>query len=250
MITSAQHNSTTDFEELYIQLREQEGRVYMDEEVAVLPEIHETHPHSREWQMRKQSCKKLISYIKKKQSAGSNGKSLKILEVGCGNGWLSHQLSTIPGCKVIGVDVNFIELQQAAKVFAGKLNLNFIYNDIASDLFEERQFDIIVFAASIQYFPSFIEITRKSLKLLNSTGEIHIIDSHFYPLSELNAAKQRSRLYFEAAGFPTMTNWYFHHSIDDLEQFDHSILYDPASMFNRFLKNKNPFPWICIKHNA
>lgn len=241
MISFAQHTITGGFEKLYIQLREKEGRVYTDEEVTLLPDIAETHPHFNEWQMRKQSCQKLISYLQKKQ------KALRILEVGCGNGWLSHQLSTIPDCKIIGVDVNFIELQQAAKIFTDKPNLNFIYNDIESGVFKEGQFDIIVFAASIQYFPSFIEIMRKSLKLLNASGEIHIIDSHFYPLSELSAAKQRSLLYFETAGFPEMINWYFHHSIDDLEPFNYSTLYDPNGLFTRFLRNKNPFPWICIK---
>jgi ubiquinone/menaquinone biosynthesis C-methylase UbiE len=241
VITFPAHTVLGDFEKFYLQLREKEGRVYSDEEVATLPEIAETHPHYREWQVRRQSSQKLISHLQKKQQG------LKILEVGCGNGWLSHQLAAIPGSKVIGTDINFTELQQAAKVFYDKPNLHFIYSPIEPGVFEERQFDSIVFAASIQYFSSLTEIIRKSLKLLKPNGEIHIIDSHFYPLSDLSAAKQRSLFYFEAAGFPEMANWYFHHNPDDLEHFNYSILYDPRSLFNRFLRNKNPFPWIRIQ---
>lgn len=247
MINSATHTISGDFENLYIQLREKEGRVYTDEEVAILPETGSAHPYYSEWQVRRQSCQKLVSYFQKKQSAGSNGQALKMLEVGCGNGWLSHQLTTVPGSKVIGTDINFTELQQAATVFHDIPNLHFIYGHIESGLFEERQFDIIIFAASIQYFPSFNEIMKKSLKLLKPGGEIHIIDSPFYQLYELGAAKKRSLLYFETAGFPEMINWYFHHNLDDLEQYNCSKLYDPNSLFNRFLRNKNPFPWIRIQ---
>jgi ubiquinone/menaquinone biosynthesis C-methylase UbiE len=238
---SAAHSIQGDFETLYIQLREKEGRVYTDEEVAALPEITEAHPHYSEWLQRSQSSRKLISYLQKKQQP------LKILEVGCGNGWQSRQLATIPESKVIGIDINFTELQQAAKVFNDIPNLHFIYCHIDSGVFEEGKFDVIVFAASLQYFPSLTEVISKSLMLLKPGGEIHILDSHFYPLSELSAARQRSLLYFDTAGFPEMANWYFHHNLDDLEQYNYSMLYDPNSLFNKFLRNKNPFPWIRIK---
>ena len=144
-----------DFEKLYITLREKEGRVYSDEEVKALPEIRETHPHYNEWQIRKQSSLRLISYLQKKQQA------LKILEVGCGNGWLSHRLSGIQRSHVIGSDINFTEIQQAAGVFQNISNLHFIYGHIESEIFEERQFDVIVFAASIQYFTSLPGIISK-----------------------------------------------------------------------------------------
>jgi ubiquinone/menaquinone biosynthesis C-methylase UbiE len=237
----ATHTDNGNFEKLYLQLREKEGRIYTDEEVPALPEITETNPHHTEWQMRKQSCQRLTSYLQKKQQA------LKILEVGCGNGWLSHRLSTIPGSKIIGADINFIEIQQAAKVFRDIPNLHFVYSNIESEMFEERQFDIILFAASIQYFPSLPEIIAKSMKLLKPNGEIHIIDSHFYQLSELSAARQRSLLYYESAGFPEMANFYFHHCLDDIEHYNYSLLYDPNNLFNKFLRNKSPFPWILIQ---
>jgi ubiquinone/menaquinone biosynthesis C-methylase UbiE len=241
VISIDKHISQGGFESLYLQLREKEGRIYSDNEVAALPEIAKTHPHYAEWQLRKQSCERLISYLQKKK------KPLKILEAGCGNGWLSHRLAAIPGSNVIGADINFTEIKQAAKVFQKISDLHFVYGQIDSGTFEEKQFDIVVFAASIQYFPSLSGLISQTMKLLKQGGEIHILDSHFYRPAELNAARHRSLLYYEATGFPEMMKWYFHHSTDEIEKYDFSLLYDPESLFNRFLKKKNPFPWIRIR---
>ena len=229
------------FEKLYLRLREKEKRIYSNEEVVGLPEITEAHPHYDEWQMRKQSAKRLVAYLQKKQ------RPLKILEVGCGNGWLSHRLSAITASTVIGTDINFTEIQQAARVFQHVPNLHFTYTAIDAGTFEEKQFDVIVFAASIQYFPSLHTIIDAAMKLLKPNGEIHVLDSHFYSQTELTAARSRSLLYFRAAGFPEMMDFYFHHCLDDIEHHHYSLLYDPNSLFNKFSRNKNPFPWIIIQ---
>ncbi|MBC7949402.1 MAG: class I SAM-dependent methyltransferase [Chitinophagaceae bacterium] len=240
MSTSAKHIIPQDFEQLYIQLRQKEGRIYSDEEVSLLPEVGSQHPYAQEWRLRKQSFEKLAAHLERKE------RPLVILEIGCGNGWLAHRLTGIPGTRVIGTDINFTEVQQAARVFQETTNLHFIYGEAGPDLFEEMQFDVVVFAASIQYFPSITETIHTALRLLKPNGEIHIIDSHFYSLADISAARQRSLLYYQAAGMPEMANYYFHHSLEDLDRHRASILYDPNSLFNRFLRNKHPFHWICI----
>ena len=122
-----------------------------------------------------------------------------------------------------------------------------MYVHVEPGVFKEKKFDSIVFAASIQYFPSLSETVKKILRLLKPGGEIHIIDSHFYPLADLSEAKHRSVLYYELAGFPEMAAYYFHHSLDELQDFNYSILYNPKKLANKFSQNKNPFYWICIK---
>ena len=241
MTTLYQHIIPAGFEKIYTLLRQKEGRIYTDEEVAQLPFIAVTHIHYHEWLIRKDSSQKLIDHLKKKK------KSLDILEIGCGNGWLSHRLSAIPGSKVIGTDINFTEIQQAASVFQNIPNLHFIYAQTEPGIFKEKKFDTIVFPASIQYFASLKETINDILEWLKPDGEIHILDSPFYSLSELLAANQRSHHYYESVGFPEMTEFYFHHSLDNLENYNYKILYDPKSLFNKLLQNKNPFPWICIK---
>jgi ubiquinone/menaquinone biosynthesis C-methylase UbiE len=241
MIAPVKNINTDNFETAYIRLRKWERRMYSDEEVAQLPDVASTHPHYKEWQLRKESSKKLIDYLKKRNQRTD------ILEVGCGNGWLSAKLAGIKRSSVVGVDINNEELEQAKRVFSHISNLQFYHTEINELDENEVKFDIIIFAAAIQYFASLKKIVATSLKYLNTGGEIHIIDSPFYTLSQLAAAKQRTFLYYQSAGFPEMVNWYFHHSLDDLENYNCSIHYDPNSLFNKFLPNKNPFYRISIK---
>lgn len=242
MKSSPSNITQADFESLYIRLREKEGRLYSDEEVAVLPAVKPGHIHSNEWKTRAASMNKLLAYLEKRNSP------MNILEIGCGNGWLSRHLATLPRTHVTGTDINYIELQQAARVFAGIPNLHFMYAQAEQGVFKEARFDIILFAASIQYFESLASILTNVLRLLKPGGQIHIIDSHFYSLPEISAAKQRSLLYYQGHDLPEMADRYFHHHIEALEAFDHMILYNPQSIFNRFLKHKHPFHWILVKN--
>src|SRR6185437_4430468 len=87
------------FEKQYIQVRSLEGRLYTDQELLHLPDIEPGHPHFREWQTRRRSTRRLLRYLSTRRA------SMDILEIGCGNGWLSHQLAELPGTRVTGVDI-------------------------------------------------------------------------------------------------------------------------------------------------
>lgn len=231
--------NSNEFERLYIDLRTYEKRMYSDEEVLWLPDVDEDHVHKHEWKVRKASCNRLTKYLLHKK------KPLRILEVGCGNGWLSYHLSQIPLSDVVGLDVNLPELQQAARVFAATPNINFIHGDL--DDIKDQKFDVIVFAASVQYFHSFSDIMKSALEHLTEEGEIHIIDSHFYEEKEVAYARQRSREYFSVKGFNKMGDFYFHHTLKELKEFNAEILHDPNSFISRILKRKSRFHWVCIK---
>jgi ubiquinone/menaquinone biosynthesis C-methylase UbiE len=227
------------FEQAYLKARTIEQRVYTDEQLALLPEIPADHVHYKEWQMRRKSADRLIDHLKAKDHP------LSILEVGCGNGWLSSKLADIPEVTVTGIDINKIELQQAANVFGGNTNLSFECGDLRGDQFSERKYDIIVFAASLQYFQSLPEILDRALGLVKITGEVHILDTAFYKEEEVELAQKRSVDYYEEMGCPEMSLRYFHHSCSGLHTFDYSILYDPTAMVNKML-NRGPFYWLCI----
>jgi ubiquinone/menaquinone biosynthesis C-methylase UbiE len=171
---------------------------------------------------------------------------LNILDVGCGNGWLCHHLSKIPGSNIAGIDTNRTELNQAKRVFDRIENVEFFYGGIDNERIRNEKFDAIIFAASIQYFPSLDSIIPAALRLLRPEGEIHILDSHFYKSSELEIARKRSFDYYHSLQFAEMTKYYFHHCVNELNLYHHKIFYNPDLFHNRFIKNKNPFPWICI----
>ncbi len=232
----------TGFEHLYIQLRQKEGRVYKDEEVEALPIINKEHRHYKEWIIRKNSCRALLNYVKQRNHF------LSILEVGCGNGWLSAQLATAKAIKVTGLDINSKELEQAERVFENKTNLKFIKGSLQSELPKDEKFDMIVFAASIQYFPSLKQIVTLAVERLTLLGEIHIMDSPFYQQHEMEAARQRTKEYYSGLGFPQMTGCYYHHTINELDTFQYKIIHHPHSWKNKLTIKKNPFYWISIKN--
>jgi len=228
------------FQKLYIAIREKECRLYTDEQVAQLPFIESSHVHSTEWRIRRRSASRLLNYLGKKK------RELTILETGCGNGWLSGRLSDMAGSSVTGIDVNESELNQAKRVFGDRTNIHFLIGDIR-DVPSDKKFDIIIFAASIQYFPSFHLVVANALSILNPGGEIHILDSPFYRVTEIEDAERRSEIYYRSIGFGDMAKFYFHHSDEALDNYHYKILYNPFRPVNRLLRRKDPFPWICIK---
>jgi SAM-dependent methyltransferase len=228
------------FEESYNQVRSKEGRIYTDETLRMLPDLPVNHRYYGEWTVRKRSSLRLIRYL------ASKNKSQHIVEIGCGNGWLCHRLSLISGARVTGQDINLMELQQAARVFGGASNIRFISGDLYSEGFAELGADVIVFAASIQYFPSLEKTLQWSLQQLVPGGEIHILDSPFYEPGEVSGAKKRALDYFGAMGFPEMAQYYFHNTRAALGPFNPRLLYNPRSLGSRILRRKNPFPWYRI----
>lgn len=230
------------FEENYLSLRQKEMRVYPDDLVNGLPLVPKNHPLKHEWRARSKSLKRLTAHLRKNSD-------IKILDVGCGNGWLSHHLSSVSRSEVIGVDINEIELIQGARVFSETKNLFFVYMDILAGKMPYSHFDYIILSSSIQYFINLPLLMRELRSMLRPEGEIHILDSPLYHLTEVPSAQQRSVQYFTAAGHPVMKDYYHHHSWEMLKSFQPKIKYNPSLLLNKFLNKlspSSPFPWVVI----
>ena len=229
--------------DLYLRVREKEGRVYSDEVVMRLPEVPASHPLRREWAARRASMKRLLRYVRERPSL------TRILELGCGNGWLSHHLACLPGKQVWGVDRKSAELTQATRVF-GKRNVLFLATDIFEAPFAAATFDMVLIASAIQYFPDLPKLIHPLRRLLRQGGELHIMDSPFYEEADLRAARERSQAHYAALGFPEMTAYYFHHTYAELKEFSPRWLYRPHSLKGRLAGwlglIDSPFPWLCI----
>lgn len=232
------------FSSIYIDVRKKEQRIYPDKIVESLPEIKANHKYYQEWKLRQKSTNRIINYLTDKN------KPLKILDIGCGNGWFSNQLSSISNSKIFAIDVNEIELEQGARVFK-KPNLKFIYADIFSvetNILED--FDIITVNSCIQYFENLEEILSCLKNKLKPDGELHIIDSPFYKASEIAAAKKRTKNYYKSIGVPDMAAHYFHHTIEDIPEI--TIMHKPDnSLFSKLVKKKDsPFMWLKQTNNS
>jgi ubiquinone/menaquinone biosynthesis C-methylase UbiE len=232
-------------EQLYLDVRKKEERLYSDEIVKILPELDSVHPLYHEWQIRKKSLQRYLSYLKKRKAL------LKILDLGCGNGWMSNQLAENLKCSVYALDMNTVELQQGARLFGRNPHLNFQYGNIFDLIYPDQQFDIVLLVSSVQYFPDVQKLIARLFELLSRNGEIHIFDSPIYQSHEVSAARERTNRYYQQIGFPEMADHYFHHSMTDLNKFDLKVMYDPNSLFQRIakilIKYSAPFPWIQIE---
>jgi cyclopropane fatty-acyl-phospholipid synthase-like methyltransferase len=243
---SQKNNNFNSFEDLYFALRLKEKRVYSDIETKILPTIHPDHSHFNEWKIRENSLNKLIKYLRNKEIK-------TILEIGCGNGWIANQLACNLDVEVCAVDINAKEIAQACSVFRNK-KINFLQIDVFSKILPQNQFDIIILAGSIQYFPDLSRLISTSKLLLSPIGEIHLFDSPLYAPDAIREAKSRSKNYFDKMGFPEMTANYFHHSITELNRYNVTYRHNPSSVYHRITKalfhaSRSPFPWVIIKKN-
>jgi ubiquinone/menaquinone biosynthesis C-methylase UbiE len=235
-----------DFELMYLSLRSKENRLYTDEIVKTLPKIPHNHVLEREWRVRSISSEKLISYLKRSLSCA------KILEVGCGNGWLASKIASELSADILAMDVNEAELLQGARVFPSE-QLSFLYGDIRGLNLKDIYFDCIVLASSVQYFPDLVALIKRLIKLLTPSGQIHIIDSPIYSSNEaIVAARERSLRHFTSLGHPDLARFYFHHAKELIGIFNYTILEDPNSIVSiikrQIFRSPHPvFPWIMIK---
>jgi ubiquinone/menaquinone biosynthesis C-methylase UbiE len=217
----------------YLAVREKEGRILTDTDVRKLPYLQRD-----EWPYRVKSTERFLKYM------ASIETETYVLTIGCGNGWFSHKIAEVSkNYQVIGLDVNREELEQAARVFKRK-NLHFMY----ADLFKvpasfHGQFDIITLNGAIQYFEDFHGLIALLKTFLTEHGEIHIIDSPFYATHEIEAAKERTKAYYENLGVPEMAKHYHHHDEKVVADFEIWYRYKRNIIHKILGKKDSPFSW-------
>lgn len=228
-LASAVNNN---FSAAYLKVREKEQRVYSDAVVKQLPITSKDHPQSKEWKLRQKSTNRFINYLE--QNSFNS-----LLEIGCGNGWFTHQCA-LKVKHTVGIDINLQELEQAERVFD---KTQFVYWDVFETAPFVEQFDVIVLNAVVQYFPNFDKLIDRLKSLLSAEGEIHIIDSPFYLNDKIDAAKERTDTYYKSMNVPEMSLNYHHHSTKNVKDFEQ--LYTPeTSKIKQLIKGKDmPFSW-------
>ncbi len=239
-----------DFQEkeaAYLRARRLEGRVLNDDEVARLPHLPFAFcrlPLEKEWRWRRRSFQRLQKYLRKKYAQ----RPLRILDLGCGNGWMANRLAEQPNWDIWAVDLNETELVQGARCF-GRSNLQFVYADVLQGILPQTHFDVVVLAASVQYFPDLPELWPALHNTLTTNGEIHIVDSNFYPNETARAAaKQRTADYYAQLGVPEMSAFYHHHLWADAAAAGAENLNDRWLV--RLLQKAKwlaPFPWLRLE---
>ncbi|MDW8325656.1 MAG: class I SAM-dependent methyltransferase [Anaerolineales bacterium] len=237
-------------EDRYFRVRARESRLYPDEVVRLLPELNPQHVLAREWAARADSLNRLLNYVARLQ------RRLDLLDLGCGNGWMTRHLAALPNVYAYGLDLNRRELTQAARVFLGQPRLKFIYADVFTAPLPPRSFHLIVLASVVQYFPDLPALIRRLQMLCTPDGEIHVLDSPLYAPGEVATARQRTRDYYAKLRLEVMADNYHHHTFQTLAPFRPDVLYNPRTPLNRLAhwwqtlmmpeRPRSPFPWLRI----
>lgn len=215
--------------------------MYSDEQISRLPFLKKNEAHAKEWLLRAKTANRFKRYLESKEN------KLSVLDLGCGNGWFTNycfQASTLE--KAIGIEINQEELNQAKRIFE-KPNLSFYHWNVFENAPFQEKFDLITLNAVIQYFEQPKVLFKRLANFLKPEGEIHLLDSPFYDNKFLEAAAERTKLYYSKMGFPEMADFYFHHSISELMDFKLKYKAPKGIVKKLFKPNESPFNWYRIK---
>jgi ubiquinone/menaquinone biosynthesis C-methylase UbiE len=113
----------------------------------------------------------LLNYLKIKSE------TLKILDVGCGPGLLSKELSIrFPKAKITGIDISRYSIKLAKKNCKAIKNINFIIADVHKLPFPDEYFDLVVCKDSFHQFSNPIKAIKEMYRVLKPGGIIYIQD--------------------------------------------------------------------------
>ncbi|MEM9719622.1 MAG: class I SAM-dependent methyltransferase [Bacteroidota bacterium] len=233
------------FELLYLEYRKKIHQIYSDAQVKELPRAFTFNLQKEEWKDRAIMVGKFLKYLKK------NSHVKQILEVGCGNGWLCHNISNAYQRSVIGLDLSLIDIEQAQRVFK-QSNLNFVHGDIFEDVLPMRSFDLIVLNNTIHQFPNLRQLIERCQLYLKSSGELHIMGSPIYKWQKLEQERQQTLSHYESLNLSQMMQFHFHHSWDDFYPFKFRKLYTPKNILpiisHALPLRSSLHPWVRIKN--
>lgn len=107
-------------------------------------------------------------------------KPLTILDLGCGPGWLCHELTEL-GFNAQGCDISHSQINLAKKKYS---KLNFVVADPQSSLpYTDNQFDIVIAAFSVCDMPDQPKALKEIRRVLKQGGKfINIIPNPYYTL--------------------------------------------------------------------
>lgn len=168
----------------YESVRKAEGRWSEQPDFYLaLPWRDLTGHFSRQWQIRARSFRFLQRRILPELVATLGRKSLRILDLGAGNCWMSYRLAQMEHTP-IAVDISASPLDGlgAARHYWQSGEQSFLCFQAAMDRlpFASQQFDLAIYNASFHYAHDYAEVLHEAKRVLKPDGAVVIIDSPTY----------------------------------------------------------------------
>lgn len=158
--------------------------------------------HALEWQLRAQSFRFLKNWLK--QNYGN--RSLRILDIGAGSGWMSRLLADQHD--IFALDVNPGPHGLAA-LPAEQRRFMAAQAELERLPLAGNSFDLVIANASLHYTHDLAQVFKQVSSVLRPGGQFLVMDSPVYPTREAaRAAYERSRAYYAQHGVPELANNY------------------------------------------
>ena len=153
----------------YRRVRERDGyRSFTGADYVNLPYVRPQGVMADVWRVRQQSYDHLVTLLDKH--------SRTILDLGAGNGWLSHRLTKL-GHRLAAVDWLDDEKDGLGAHRHYPVQFTCVQADFDMLPFATRQFDVVIFNASLHYGPDLTGSLSKAYKLVKPNGQIFLMDS-------------------------------------------------------------------------
>jgi SAM-dependent methyltransferase len=158
----------------YRVVREREGyRVSRPEYYRRLPTVPPDDPHAPEWRLRRESYERLHGL------PAVASEPIRVLDVGAGNGWLSHRLASL-GHQVVAVDRLDDELDGLGACRHYATQFVPVLADFDALPFAPGQFDLVVFNGSLHYSLNVAASLARAHRMLVPGGALAVMDSPMF----------------------------------------------------------------------
>jgi SAM-dependent methyltransferase len=158
------------------------------QEYRALPHVARSDPNWIEWRIRCESFASLRRTL--------TGRSLGVLDLGAGNGWLSNRVMS-DGHRPVAVDLNVDVDDGLGACSAYESPFPLVQADFDELPFAPGQFDVVVFNASLHYAPDPARTLAGADRMVAHDGALIVMDSPMFERhadGEAMAAQQRDRL--------------------------------------------------------
>jgi SAM-dependent methyltransferase len=196
------------FVEDYESIRASEGRGSANaDHYLALPYRDLSGLHSSQWAMRARTFRYIERRIVPRIATVAQSR-LRILDLGAGNGWMSHRLARL-GHSPVAVDLltNDQDGLGAARHYKQRLARMFLRFQAELDNlpFGDGQFDLVIFNSSFHYSEDYEKTFAEAVRCSRDRGVVLIADTPWYSdeRSGLQMIEERRALFIKRYGFPS-----------------------------------------------
>lgn len=190
----------------YETVRRAEGRGSGDPRFYLsLPYVEPSDRNAGQWSIRARTYRYFERRILPFINANSS-QPLTILDLGAGNGWLSHRLATL-GHRPIAIDLQTNAFDGLGAAVHYRHSLPMLFPRFQAELdrlpFADRQFDCAIFNASFHYSENYDYTLSETIRCLRRGGMVVIADTPSYSCDKpgIQMAAERRKGFQNRFGF-------------------------------------------------